>query len=71
MMHPQSSPKHPFPFEENNPLPPQLLPQRHSINRINIILLPPEQELSEHPQLVAAKSLILLPPNYCYNCIIC
>ena len=54
-MHEQSPSKHDEPPPENK-LPPFPL-QKHKINKIQIMLLPP-QEFSEHPQFVAAKSLI-------------
>ena len=54
-MHEQS------PSKQDDPPENKLLPfplHKHKINKINIMLLPPH-ELSEHPQFVAAKSLIL------------
>ena len=67
-MHEQSPSKSDEPPPENNPPPFPL--QKHKINKIQIMLFPP-QVFSEHPQFVAAKSLISWPPKYCYNCIIC
>lgn len=54
-MHEQSPSKHDEPPPENNPPPFPL--QKHKINKIQIMLFPP-QVFSEHPQFVAAKSLI-------------
>ena len=67
LLHPQSSP-HPPLLNNDEPLP----PQQQSKSKMIIIELPHPHPLSAHPppQLVAAKSLILLPPKY-LQCIVC
>lgn len=67
-MQEQSSFPQLFPENVEKPLPP---PQQHNNKIIRIILHPHPLLLSWHPQFVAVKSLIWLPPNYCYNHILC
>jgi hypothetical protein len=61
--------QHPLPKPQNPPLP----PQQHRI-RISQIMLPPlppvlqlQLQLQSHPQFVAAKSLMLVPPKDIYT----
>ena len=59
---------HPFPPSQKfNPL---LFPQQHKSSRIQIMFEQPFEELP-HEQLVAAKSLIFLPPCFGLQFILC
>ena len=65
MIDEQSFPlSHPHPPSPKKDDPLLFPPQQHNNKRIKIILLHPQPPLfSEHPQFVAVKSLIWLPPN--------
>lgn len=69
MMLPQSLPPQPLPQPLlPNPLP----PQQNKRIIINRQLFPPSLlQPFPHPQFVAAKSLILVPPKINLQCILC
>jgi len=63
--------QHPLPIPQNPPLPPPQQQHRIRISQIMLQPLPPvlqpQLQLQSHPQFVAAKSLMLVPPKDIYT----